>query len=615
MTIRHLWPIWPALSPPNGAAVGGRPLLNLSYALNYAIGGTAVAGYHLVNLLIHVLAAWTLFAMVRRALLQPVLAKRFGSAATALALAVSAIWAWHPLQSESVTYLSERAELLMGLFYLLTLYCFIRGAESDEKGGSRIWLSLSVLACLAGVATKEIIVTAPLMVFLYDRTFISGSFSGAWRRHWPVYASLAATWLPIGWLMSGIQDRGVGFGQADIAWWAYGLAECRVIVKYLLLALWPHPLVFDYGRIAALQMAEVWPYALVLALLLTITVWALLCRPNRSGDMGGQALGFAGAWFFLILAPTSSLVPLAGAPMAESRLYLPLAGVVAFAVIGAFALAGRRTWPIFAIVAAALGLASVQRNQDYSSAQALWNDTVAKNPANPRAHNNLGEALAQIPGRLPDAVAQFEAALQLRPDYEAAHFNLGVTLLKLGRFEEAVAHLKKADSVRHRDNVHLYLGEALAGLHHYSDAAAEYSLHTRVEPGNGRAWYGLGNALAAQGMLSEAASAFAEAVRIIPGNPELAFALGDALAELRRYPEAAAAYRQGLARAPDRVEAHNNLGNVLVLSGQFRAAAAEFREALRLRPGDPALQKSLQTALEAEANGGMAPGSSGNFHQ
>jgi Flp pilus assembly protein TadD len=116
-------------------------------------------------------------------------------------------------------------------------------------------------------------------------------------------------------------------------------------------------------------------------------------------------------------------------------------------------------------------------------------------------------------------------------------------------------------------------------------------------------------------MLSEAASAFAEAVRIIPGNPELAFALGDALAELRRYPEAAAAYRQGLARAPDRVEAHNNLGNVLVLSGQFRAAAAEFREALRLRPGDPALQKSLQTALEAEANGGVAPGSSGNLHQ
>jgi len=495
----------------------------------------------------------------------------------------------------------------MGLFYLLTLYCFVRGAGSDEKGGGRIWLCLSVLACLAGVATKEIIVTAPLLVLLYDRTFISGSFSGAWRRHWPVYAALAATWLPLGWLMSGIQDRGVGFGQTGIAWWAYGLAECRVIVKYLLLALWPHPLIFDYGRIATLQMAAVWPYALVLALLVTITVWALLRPSNRSGHMGGQALGFAGAWFFLILAPTSSLVPLAGAPMAESRLYLPLAGVVAFAAIGAFALAGRRMWPVFAVVAAALGLASFQRNQDYSSASALWNDTVAKNPANPRAHNNLGEALAQIPGRLQDAVAQFEAAIQLRPDYEAAHFNLGVALLHSGQFEGALAHLKEADSARHQDNVHLRLGEALAGLHRYSEAEAEYSLHARLEPGDGRAWHGLGNALAAQGRLSDAASAFATAARIMPENPEVEFALGDALAQLSRYPEAAAAYRLGLARVPDRVEAHNNLANVLLLSGQFEAAAAEFREALRLRPGDPALKKSLQWAMEAQANGGAVP--------
>jgi tetratricopeptide (TPR) repeat protein len=254
-----------------------------------------------------------------------------------------------------------------------------------------------------------------------------------------------------------------------------------------------------------------------------------------------------------------------------------------------------------------LGLASFERNRDYSSASVLWNDTASKNPANPRAHNNLGEALAQIPGRLPDAVAQFEAALRLRPDYEAAHFNLGVALLHSGRFEEALAHLKEADSARHQDNVHLYLGEALAGLHRHSEAAAEYSLHVRLEPSDGRAWYGLGNALIAQGRLPEAASAFATAVRIVPENPELAFALGDALAELKRYPEAAAAYRQGLARAPDRVEAHNNLGNVLVLSGQFGAAAAEFREASRLRPGDPGLQKSLQWAMEAQANGGAAP--------
>jgi len=151
-SIRRLWPIWPALSPPNEAGVGGRPLLNLSYAANYAAGGAGVFGYHLINLCIHVLAAWTLFALVRHTLRRPILAERFGSAANSLALAISAIWAWHPVQTESVTYLSQRAESMMGLFYLLTLYCFMRGTEPgpDGKSGRRIWFTLSFLACLAG---------------------------------------------------------------------------------------------------------------------------------------------------------------------------------------------------------------------------------------------------------------------------------------------------------------------------------------------------------------------------------------------------------------------------------------------------------------------------------
>ena len=235
--------------------MSGRPLLNLSLAINYAISGTAVWSYHALNLAIHVLAGLTLFAIVRRTLRRPVLAGRFGPSANALALAVSALWLWHPVQTESVTYLSQRAESLMGLFYLLTLYCFIRGAETNANGDRRLWFPLSVLACLAGIATKEVIVTAPVLVFLYDRTFISGSFAGAWRRHWPLYVALAATWLPLGCLMVSPHHWAVGFGQG-VAWWAYGLTECRVVVKYLLLAFWPHPLVFDYGMVVASRVAR-----------------------------------------------------------------------------------------------------------------------------------------------------------------------------------------------------------------------------------------------------------------------------------------------------------------------------------------------------------------------
>ena len=163
-SIRRLWPIRPVLDPPDGAGVGGRPLLNLSFALNYAVGGTAVYGYHLVNLVIHLLASCCLFGLVRRTLLRPSFKEGLRIAATPLALVVGAIWTFHPLQTESVTYISQRAEELMGLLYLLTVYCFVRGEESVERNARWMWLSLSVLACLAGAAVFFVVT----IIGLYD---------------------------------------------------------------------------------------------------------------------------------------------------------------------------------------------------------------------------------------------------------------------------------------------------------------------------------------------------------------------------------------------------------------------------------------------------------------
>jgi hypothetical protein len=126
-TIRHLWPIWETLSPPQRSGIAGRPVINLSLAVNYACGGTRVGGYHALNLGVHILAGLTLFGIVRRTLLQPRLRERFGPPADGLALITAVLWTIHPLQTESVTYIIQRCESIMGLFYLLTLYCFIRG--------------------------------------------------------------------------------------------------------------------------------------------------------------------------------------------------------------------------------------------------------------------------------------------------------------------------------------------------------------------------------------------------------------------------------------------------------------------------------------------------------
>lgn len=198
-TIRHLWPIGPVLTPPYVAAetVGGRPVLNLSFAINYLFGGASPLGYHALKGVVHALAGLILFGVLRRTLELPAMrsvAEKLAPESILFALATALLWAVHSLQTESVTYAAQRAESLMGLLYLLTLYCFIRyaggGIDRDSKGpgvsraGSRVWAALAVAACLLGMGTKEVMVSAPAIVFLYDRIFVSGRFREAWRRHW-----------------------------------------------------------------------------------------------------------------------------------------------------------------------------------------------------------------------------------------------------------------------------------------------------------------------------------------------------------------------------------------------------------------------------------------------
>jgi tetratricopeptide (TPR) repeat protein len=596
LSIRHLWPLWPLFSPPNGAGVGGRPLCNLSFALNYAAGGTAVAGYHAVNLLIHVLAAWVLFALVRRTLRQPVLAERFGPAATPLALAISALWAWHPVITESVTYISQRGESQMGLFYLLTVYGFARYAAAGASPGRKKWAGLAILACLFGVGTKEVIVTAPLLVLLYDRTFVSGGFVIAWRRHRALYLGLAATWLPLAGLLTSLHLRGAGTGLA-VPWWDYATTECRVVIRYLQLAIWPSPLVFDYGMYVRTTLSAVWPYALILVLLLAATLVALRRSPPA---------GFAAAWFFVILGPSSSVIAVIGQPMAENRLYLPLAGLVSLAVLGGFALAGRRSYPVIAAVALALGLAAARRNDDYRSEASLWSDTVAKVPANARAHNNLGDVWSKLPGRMNDAVAEYEAALRLQPDFPTARNNLGNAWAGMpGHLAEAIAQYQEVLR-RHPDNsdAHNNLGSAWSQQPgRLADAIAEFQTALRLNPANPEALYNLGRAWAkTPGRLADAIAEDEAALRLRPEYAEAHNDLGLAWSQLPGKSAAAAAeYEEALRLKPELAAAHNNLGNAWMNQpGRQAEAIAQYQEAVRLQPDDPQLHTDLGLAWLAQ---------------
>ena len=598
-TIRPPWSIPALLSPRADATVGGRPLVNLSLALNFAISDTDVWSYHAANLLIHMLAGLTLFGVVRRTLARPLPAD-----ATLLALAVALLWTVHPLQSEAVTYTVQRTESLMGLCYLLTLYCFIRGAQYQEldyardeatgapAGRHRRWFAWSVAACLLGMASKEVMVSAPVLVFLYDRTFVAGSFREAWKRRERVYWGLAATWLLLGVLVGstgGNRGGSTGVGSHTSPG-DYALTQFPAVMHYLWLSFWPHPLIFDYGAEWVKDWADIVPAALGVIALVAGTLWALRRQP---------VIGFVGAWFFAILAPTS-LIPGPRQTLAEHRMYLALAAVISLVVLGAYAWGGRRTLLAWFAVAAGLAGLTAARNVDYRSDLSIWSDTVAKRPHNPYALCDLGMALYDQ-GRAAEALPYFERSIKLDPrDHQGPHNDCGLALAKLGRLPEAVEQYETALRISPNfAQAHNNLGLALLELDRPYEALKHLETALRLQPVLPTVLFNLGKTLTRLGRLDEAVERYEEALKLNPRDAGACTNLGNVLARTGRVPAAIGWYETAVQVDPKDAMAQYNLAMALAQVGRSSEAIDHFQAELRLRPDDAEARDKLMQLLAA----------------
>jgi protein O-mannosyl-transferase len=590
-TIRRLGSMADVLWPPRagGITVSGRPFLNLTLALNYASSGEAVRGFHLTNVLIHAAAALALFGIVRRTLLTPRLRDRFGAdAALPIAFVSSLLWAVHPLHTEAVSYVVQRAESLMGCLYLVTLYGFIRGAEAPRN--RRRWFAVSLIACSLGMATKEVMVSAPLLVLLYDRTFIAGSFRAALACRGRVYAALAASWvLLLALVLSLGGNRGGSIGPGvGISWVTYWMTQPGAIAHYVRLVAWPEPLVFDYATRWTRSIVDVLPAAALLVGLGVGTIVAL----RRSA-----AAGFIGAWFFAILAPTS-VMPGPAQLLAEHRMYLPTAAIAAGALALAYRFVGRRLLGACAVMAIGLVVLTSARNAIYADEVGLWQDTLAHSPGNIRAEKGLANALSAA-GKLGDAVTHYEAALRLAPDDAAAHTNFANTLLKMGRPEDALAHFRTAAALQPgRAETHNNLGTALASRHELDAAIAEFHAAIRLRPSYAEAFFNLGTALQLANRFADAVPAFQRVLELQPDYPDAEYDLAVGFMNLGRPADAIIHYRRALEQKDD-PEAHNNLGALLAESGQFAEAILHFKAVLQFHPDDADARRNLNRA-EAE---------------
>lgn len=586
-SIRNLGALGDVLSPPNnGSGVTGRPLVNLSLALNHALGGTAVTGYHLANILFHALAGLALFGVVRRTMLLPALSERFGGWALPAALATAVLWVLHPLQTESVTCVIQRTELLVGLFYFATIYCYLRVVET----GSRTWTALAVGASLAGMASKEVMVTAPFLVLLHDRTFAAGSFAEAWRRRRALYLGLGASLGLMAWLVlgaGGTRGEAAGFG-IGVAWWAYSLKQCEAILLYLKLTVWPHPLVLYYGTDVVTNPLQVWPQIIGLAALVGGTLFALWRRPM---------LGFLGMWTLGILAPSSSVVPLISQTVSEHRMYLPLAAPIAFGVARLFLALGRKALVVVAVGAVAFGVVTVRRNTDYRSELAIWSDTVAKVPANARARNNLGDALIAV-GRTDAAMAEFQAALRLDPGSPESHYNVGTTLLNTGRPAEAIPLLEQAIWLKPSlGQAHNNLGSALLQTGRLREGIERLHVALRLKPDLPEAHCNLARAALDLGDPVAALGHTDRAVAIRPGMALAHFHRSSALLEMNQPERAIAELEAAVRSKPDYADALSNLGSLLYQAGKPAEAILRYEKSLQHRPGSAETRANLAGAL------------------
>jgi Flp pilus assembly protein TadD len=518
---------------------------------------------------------------------------------------------------------------MMALCYILTLYASLSAIDAQRPWR---WLVTAVAACAAGMACKESMVTAPLMVVIFDRVFLFDTIRLAIRRRWPFYGALAMTWgLLAALLVSHTAISSGGFGTAHTSTWNYLLNQSVIVTRYLRLAVWPRGLVFYYGWARPLTLAGVWPDALFLVVLATATLLSFVRWPRAT---------FPGVWVFVTLAPTSSFAPIAAEVGAERRMYLPLMGIVTLAVLGAATLrahlvrrAGedtsggrerlreRRLDPLAVglalVVAVVLSVVTMARTREYGSALTLAQTVLARWPT-PNAEQLVGQELADA-GQHEEAIRHLRRAL---PDFAPAHYYLGRELLAVGKVDDAMAEFQafvaeeptlppvkstrilmaQVFAARHDipqtiEQLRLVLASApgdgdanglmaaaLASEHAFADAIPHYQAALAVRPGDPNAWNGLGVALVATGRVGEAISAFRQAVAGSPGDVRMRVNLARALLDGGDAALASQEAQRATALAPTEPAAHEVLGRALASLGRLADARREFERALALDP-------------------------------
>ena len=479
-----------------------RPVANISFALNYYFNGFNLAGFHLINIMVHLAGGFFLYFFAKATLKTPGLrcrSEKYGW----IPFFTTFLWMVHPLQTQSVAYLVQRMNSLAAMFYILSMLLYVKFRLETGTRGKWLTFAGCVLAGVLAVGTKEIAATLPIFIILCEWYFFQGLSLKWGRRHFLILGGILLLFIitsliyldydPITRILSAYKHR-------DFTLLQRVLTQFRIVIFYVSLLLWPQPSRLNLDHDFALSYSLTDPVTTLISMVVITTLIALAILKAKQEPL----LSYGILWFFGNLAIESSVIGLE--LVFEHRNYLPSMFIILAMVALVFQYV-KPTWTgiiFLCVVGVLFTVWTFERNRVWMDELSLYRDCAEKSPAKARPHNNFGAILLRR-GRLPEAIDEFKAALRIKPDYADAHYNIGNGLVKQGNLTEGIYHFRETLRLQPRNVKALNnMAATLVLKDRYPEAIDYFKKALTINPTDADLHTNLGIILKKQGNLDDA---------------------------------------------------------------------------------------------------------------
>lgn len=593
----HSGSLWQILMTKRDAPISGRPLSNLCFAINYAVSGDNPQPYHWFNIIFQVCVGWMLLALMRRILPLCILPRSIDPVHSDwLAAGITLLWAIHPVQSECVMYITQRTEQFAMMSMVLAFYGLVRHHQSQNRQSR--WLWLSFLACTVGMLFKQNASIYPLLLILADRALLAGTFTEVFKLRGRFHLlTLLCTWaIAIGILIYDPNPASTGYGHGVNAW-DYLMTQSQVLVHYLKNCFVPTSLClyYDWPIVSRFQTIAL-PFTFI-SLLFALSCYCLWKHPKAGLAMMGV---------FLILGPTSSILPMVTEVAADRRLslisilLLTLGVVLMYRILLGIKLyqpiATGITLAIVLLTGTVYSAMTARLSVYYANTVNLWSYTIDTARQPQAAWEQLGSAYERQ-NQLAPAWQCYRTALSLEPGYNIARLNLGLVMAKLGQNQEAIRLFEiESQNPYHGSLALLYMGAIHKSEGKYDKALDCFQRAYKREPQNIDIALNLARTYNLHNQFNEARMVLESLSNQYPDEPVVLQDLGYTYSNLGLLEEAQGQYEHYLLTHPDDAKVLNSMGVVMAKQGKLTQAAAYFARALSI---DPQLQEARDNLQKA----------------